>query len=300
MRDRMDVTVVGGAGFIGRHVVRRLAILGHTVRTIDRQAPEDPQAGERAFAIDVGQERGAEEAAAATRGSDRLIWLAATIRQTSRVDLGALEDLRVMVEAPLRLLAALPSPPAGVVYASSIQVYGRPERLPVDEDHPTRPFTAYGVAKLCGETYLRVACGAMGIPIALLRLAFVYGPGQHPGNVIPLWLRALRQGEAPLVHGTGLGVRDDVYVEDVARSITLALEAGAHGTFNIAGGRPHTLLDVARAACRVAGSPAEPRHDDLDPAWVDRWYSIDRARRAIGFEPQVTLEDGLRRTWEAL
>jgi UDP-glucose 4-epimerase len=296
----MNVAVVGGSGFIGRHVVRRLVTNGHTVFTIDRHEPPDPLAGERALEVDLGEDGGPESAAAATPEVDGLVWLAATIRQARAVDQGALQDLRVMVESPLRFLGALSAPPATLVYASSIQVYGRPERLPVDENHPTRPFTAYGAAKLCAEHYLRIACAGIGARLALLRLAFVYGPGQHPENVIPRFLRSLRRGETPVIHGSGNGVRDDVYVEDVARSIARALDAGAQGVFNISGGRPHTLLDVARTACRVAGSRQAPRHEDIDPDWIDRWYSIERARNELGFEPMVTLEEGLRRIWAAM
>src|SRR5439155_17902444 len=115
-------------------------------------------------------------------------------------DESAHENVRVMVEAPLQFLRELDPAPTALVYLSSIEVYGRPRYLPVDENHLTEPFTAYGVAKLCGEQFLAIAGAGRGTAVARLRVAFVYGPGQHEGNVIPRFLAAARRGEAPVVH----------------------------------------------------------------------------------------------------
>lgn len=294
------IAVVGGAGFIGRHVVRRLIAAGHEICTVDLRAPGQQHPGERVVAQDLLREGGPEGAASAVGDAAGLVWLAASIRQVRAVDHGARDDVRLMVEAPLRFLGALGRVPTQVVYASSIQVYGRPEHLPVDEDHPKRPFTTYGVAKLCAEHYLRIACETMRAPLAILRVAFAYGPGQHTGNVIPRFLQALRRGEPPRVHGSGAGIRDDIYVEDIARSIERCLEVGVDGVFNIASGRPHTLLEVAEAACRIAGSGLRPTHESVDPRWVDRWYSVERVRLALGFSAETALDEGLRLTWAAM
>src|SRR5262245_58243787 len=111
----MNIAVVGGSGFIGRHVVRRLVDRGHTVFTIDLHAPADLLAGENAFEVDLEREGGAESAAAAAGAVDGVVWLAATIRQVGSVDEGALQDQRVMVESPHRFLATLRLPPATLV-----------------------------------------------------------------------------------------------------------------------------------------------------------------------------------------
>jgi len=293
----MRVVVVGGAGFIGRHLARRLHESGHESTTIDRRAVTSPCEGERSIAVDLLEPGGPERAARACGPADAVVWLAAEIRHRHGVDETALEDLRVMVEAPLRFLEALDRQPASLVYLSSIQVYGRPRYLPVDERHPTEPIASYGVAKLCAESYLRVACSSRDIPLACLRAAFVYGPGQHERNAIPRFFEAIRRGEAPLVLGGGRGVRDDVYVGDVAGVIETALARGASATVNIATGRPHTLLDVAETACRVAGTALRPRIDPADAGWVDRWYAVEEARRVLGFEARTSLEEGLRSMW---
>jgi nucleoside-diphosphate-sugar epimerase len=214
------------------------------------------------------------------------------------VDATAAEDLRLMVEAPLRFLFALAPSPAAFVNISSVQVYGRPARLPVDEHHPKDPFTAYGVAKLCAEQMLEIAGSKRGVAVASLRLAFVYGPGQHPANVLPRFLEAVAKGERPVVHGQGADVRDDVYVGDVARAVRLALERRAHGAFNIASGAPHTLLDVARAACTVGPAGIRPRHDEEPSHWIDRWYETHRARDILGFSAETPFTEGVRAMWK--
>ena len=100
-----------------------------------------------------------------------------------------------MVEAPLRLLRALDPAPPSLVNMSSIQVYGRPVRLPVDEDHPKDPFTAYGVAKLYAEQVLDIAGSRRGTQVASLRVAFIDGPGAHPAGALPRFIEAVRRGQ---------------------------------------------------------------------------------------------------------
>jgi len=295
----MLIAAVGGAGFVGRHLARCLHEAGHDSISVDRRPVTSPFGRERSTLIDLLDARGPEEAARACGAVDAVVWLAAVIRQRTGVDESAAEDLRLMVEAPLRFLRALERPPVSFVYLSSIQVYGRPLRLPVDEAHPADPFISYGVAKLCAERYLGVACAARGIPLACLRLGFVYGPGQHPANAIPRFFDGLRRGEAPVLRGDGRGIRDDIYAGDVAEAILKAIQRRASGAFNIATGRPHTLMDVAEAACRVAGGGLAPIRDPADSGWVDRWYDVGAARRLLGFEAGTMLDEGLRRMWEA-
>lgn len=298
--DGMRVVVIGGAGFVGRHVVRRLLEAGHEVQSLDRNAPAVRLPGERFALADLAASGGPEAGAASCGRVDAVVWLAALIRQEKDVDESAAEDLRVMVEAPLLFLQRLDPAPAVLVHASSIQVYGRPHRLPVDENHPTEPFKPYGVAKLCAEQYLDVACRARGVALSNLRLAFVHGPGQHPGNVIPRFLACVARGESPVVHGGGDSVRDDIHVDDVARAFELAIACRATGCFNVATGKPRTLREVALAACSLAETrQLAPRHVQRGSDWIDRWFAVDRAREVLGFEASLSLEEGLARTWQS-
>lgn len=295
----MRLAVVGGAGFVGRHVVRRLLDTGAAITTIDLRSPPALLPGEEALALNLLAPGEIEGAARALGQLDAVVWLAASIRHRLGVDATALEDLALMVDAPLRLLRALDPAPASFVNMSSVQIYGRPVQLPIDEDHPTDPFTAYGVAKLYAERVLDIAGARRGTAVASLRVAFIYGPGQHPANVLPRFLEGARRGEAPVVHGPGGDVRDDVHVGDVARAVELAATRRARGSFNIATGKPHTIRDVALAVCELGPPGMEPRHDDAPSGWIDRWYRADRAREAFGFVAETPFRAGVRAMWDA-
>ena len=296
----MKIAVVGSSGFVGRHTVRRLLAAGSEVISIDVRAVDAPFPSERTIVTDVLAEGRPESLARELGAVDAVVWLAATIRQRTGVDDAALEDLALMVEAPLRFMRALSPPPSSFVNVSSVQVYGRPMALPVAEDHPKTPFTAYGVAKLYGEQVLDVAASSRGIAVASLRVAFVYGPGQHAKNALPQFIRDVKRGERPVLHGSGRDIRDDVFVDDVARAITLAIEKRARGAFNVGSGRPNTIGDVAEAVCALGPPGLSPRHDEQPSKWVDRWYACARAEAAFGYRPETSLAAGVKATWDAV
>jgi UDP-glucose 4-epimerase len=291
------VGVVGGSGCVGRHVVAGLAAAGSEIVTVDVRAPAALAVGETVVLAELDDDRAVVRAADQCGRLDALVWLAATIASPPITDERAVTAFTVMVEAPVRFLDALPELPAAVVNASSIEVYGAPQFLPVSEEHPTNPTGVYGAAKLAAEHYLRITLRDTGSSLAALRLAFIYGPGQHAQNAIPSFIARLRRGEPPSLRGSGSGVRDDVFVGDVARAVQLALDARADGVFNIATGRPHTLLDVAETACEIAGTGLRPEIGNEPSGWVDRWYDGSLARDTFGFEAQMSLREGLRAMW---
>lgn len=295
----MRTIVAGGSGFVGRRVVRRLLGEGHDVVNLDAVEPAAAEPGESVLTGDLSEISKLPAAAAACAPAGAVVWLPAAIRQRTAIDASAAWDVRLMVEAPMRFLEALSPAPASFVYMSSIQVYGVPVRLPVDEEHPTEPFTAYGAAKLLGEQMLAIACAKRGVAFAALRAAFVYGPGQHEANVIPRFLEAVRQGRAPVVHGDGKGLRDDVHVDDVARAVAAAIDKRASGVFNVATGTPHSIADLAEAACRLGGGTLRPGHEQAESGWIDRYFAVELARRELGFQAEIGIEEGLKSMWAA-
>lgn len=293
----MRVMVAGGTGFIGRHVVRRLLNAGMDVCTVDSREPSIPLDRERIVVADLSDVGQIRNHTTSIGSVDSIVWLAAPWEHRARLDTQASADLRLMVESPLTVLRQMRDRPRSVVYFSSIQVYGKPVRLPVDEDHPTDPFTAYGVAKLAAEHTLRIMAGAMDVAVTAFRLGFVYGPGQSERNVIPRFMERARRGQAPIVFGKGDDVRDDIFVGDVALAVELALLREPRGAFNIASGKPHSILDVAEAVCRLAGGGLRPRLEAVESSWVDRWFAVDRAKAAFGFEAGISFEEGLALQW---
>ncbi|RJQ56209.1 MAG: NAD(P)-dependent oxidoreductase [Nitrospiraceae bacterium] len=297
----MKAVVTGSSGFLGRHVVRQLLDSGMEVVSFDLRPPEGgPFNGEQFHERNLLDRQDLDKAIREAGPMHVLVWLAAHITQQRESDSFAHSDIDLMVRAPLEFLDRLPDAPDSVVHISSIEVYGRPRNLPVDESHPTDPFTLYGVAKLCAEHFLRIACEKRGVKLCNLRLAFIYGPGQHRRNVIPLFMDCVKQGKRPVIHGTGAEIRDDIFVKDIAVAIEQVIRKGAEGVFNISSGRPHTLKDVADAVCALSCRPIQPEILYRESSWVDRWYTIDRARKAFGFDPKTDFPDGLKLMWDVL
>jgi CDP-glucose 4,6-dehydratase len=194
-----------------------------------------------------------------------------------------------------------------VVVASSDKAYGRHADLPYRETHPLQPLFPYDVSKAACDLLARSYWHTFGLPVALTRLANVYGGGDlNRARLIPEAVCAALAGEPPIVRSDGSPERDFLYVEDAARAylaVWAALGSGQGGgeAFNAGGGEPHRVLDVIELVCRLAGASVVPevRGQGVPPGEIDRqWVDCTKLRELTGWRPQVTLEEGLRRTIE--
>jgi UDP-glucose 4-epimerase len=182
------------------------------------------------------------------------------------------------------------------VYASSAAVYGRPDYLPIDEQHPTDPLSPYGLSKLTGERYARLSGQLYGIDVIALRYFNVYGPGQPVGGgyagVLTLFLDAVRRGAPLRIEGDGTQTRDFVHVRDVVAANLLAAASNFQGVLNVGTGHACSIGEVARIVGGT-GYPVESvpaRSGDIPHSVA----SIAAAQRVLGYEPTITLADGLR------
>ncbi len=296
----MRVVVTGGAGFIGYWTVRELLGAGHEVSVVDNLSratfkDELEGMGVPLQPVDV---RDLEALTKVFSGADAVVHLAALISVEESAE-KPVDYHEVNVRGTLNvLLAGVRTGVRRVIYPSSAAVYGHPVRLPVDEDHPTRPISVYGATKLAGEAYCRAFHETFGIQAVILRYFNVYGPGQSPeyAGVIVRFSERLARGLPPVVNGDGLQSRDFVHVFDVARANLLALESEVgFGVYNVGTGTPTRILDLARLMMRlwgVEGEPefAPPRPGDIRESVAD----VGRIRRELGFEPVIGLEEGLR------
>ena len=205
--------------------------------------------------------------------------------------------LEVNVMGTMRVLEACRGGQvSAVVYASSFEVYGRPESSRIDEDHPTRPLSDYGATKLAGEDHLLAFAYEETTRVVALRMPAVYGPGEKTPRLLPSCLGKVARGERPVVEGDGGDLRDQLYVDDAAKAIALAIETeSATGIFNVADGEPHSVAEIARLAMKVAGMGGDPATAERKKPRLDFHMSIATARRELGFVPDIAIEEGMRR-----
>lgn len=304
--------VTGGAGFIGSHVVDALSGVGYAVTVLD-----DLSTGRRtnvpagvAFAqLDI---RSAGAADLIRSGSfDIVCHLAAQIDvRKSVADPAADADRNVI--GTLKVLEAArhaPRPPRVVFSSTGGAVYGDFEDPPSDEAQAKNPESPYGIAKLTVEYYLAYYGRVHSLDTVTLRYANVYGPRQDPhgeAGVVAIFCQRLLAGKPMTVFGDGRQTRDYVFVGDVARANLLAARAAVppagrldDRAFNIGTGVATSVLDLAAAMRRAANREVGVVHAPARPGEQQRSYvRIAKAARGLGWAPEVTLDEGLRRTFD--
>jgi len=305
----MNVLVTGGAGFIGSNLVRALLERGDDVRVLDNFST-----GNRTnlTGLDVeiveGELRSYERVHNAIRGVEVVYHLGA-LGSVPRSVQDPLTSNAVNVDGTLNvLLAARDANVRRVVFSSSSSVYGSAGELPRTEAMPPDPISPYGVAKLAAERYcVSFSRVYESFEAVVLRYFNVFGPRQSPFSqyaaVVPLFVTAIGRGEPVTIFGDGEQSRDFTYVSNVVDATMRAADApGASGRiFNIAAGAPASVNRLADLVGEILGRTPEkrfaaPRAGDVRDSWAD----VSAAREALGYEPLVGLEEGLRRTVEAL
>ena len=310
----MRCLVTGGAGFIGSNLVDALLARGDEVTVVD-----DLSTG-RSSNLDSALAAGAELVELDVRDGVALTELAQERRPERIFHLAAQIDVRKSIEDPAfdaginiggtaNVLEAARAGGCGRVVSISTggAIYGEGEGqdLPLAEDAPIAPMSAYGQSKYAAEGYLALYERLYGLSGISLRLGNVYGPRQDPlgeAGVIAIFCGRLQQGSRPTVYGDGTQTRDYIYVGDVVAAAIAAGESGVTGPINIGTGRETTVLELAEALKSL--SEAEDFEPELAPprAGEVQRISIDpsRAERELGWRAEVGLEDGLRRTLDSI
>lgn len=296
--------VTGGAGFIGSNLVDELLQRGHRVRVIDNFATglrENLAHVADDIELVEGDIQSYERVHNAVRGVDYVIHLAA-LPSVPRSVQDPLTTHQVNTTGTLNvLLAARDNGAKRVVIASSSSVYGANPVLPKNEDLLLVPISPYGVSKLAAERYCRAFTEVYGLETVALRYFNVFGPRQNPYSqysaVIPKFIDLARKDRRPVIYGDGKQTRDFTYVRNVVDGTLLAATAAeASGlAMNLACGNTISLLDVVATMGRVLGKDIEC---DFAPARAgdikDSYADISLARRVLGFEPTVSVEQGLQ------
>ena len=210
----------------------------------------------------------------------------------------AMEDINANLLPTLNLIRALGDSLQGICFASSVAVYGRPAHLPVKEDELPNPISSYGATKLAIENYLRAYGQVSQTPVTILRYATVYGPGELGHRAIPNFLHSLTRRQSPLVYGDGSEIRDYVYIGDVVEATIRALVRRPAQVLNIGSGQGYSSLQIARELMRLCSIDIEPRFHPVATEKADLICDISAAQEALGYFPEITLENGLRQEIE--
>ena len=302
----MRVLVTGGAGFIGSHTVDALVASGaHDVSILD-----DLSAGKRSQVNPAARFYHAD-----IRNADEVAMIVAREKPELIVHLAAQMDVRRSVAQPvfdamvnlvgfLNLIeAAREHGLRRVVFASTGgAIYGEQDQFPCDESHPQRPVSPYGVAKLATEAYLFFYKVQYGIDYLALRYANVYGPRQDPhgeAGVVAIFCGRILEGKPCTIFGDGGQTRDYVYVGDVVRANLAAVNGAASGAINIGTGVETSVNQLYQTLATAAGTSMQPNH--APPRQGEQRRSVispARAARELNWRAEVTLEDGLKRTFK--
>ena len=308
-----NALITGGLGFIGSNLGERLIGLGAKVTLVDSLIPEyggnlqNVESFKDRVRVNISDIRDEHAMKYLVQGQDYLFNLAG---QTSHVDSmnNPYTDLEINCRAQLSILEACRknNPAVAVVFASTRQMYGAPQYLPVDERHPIHPVDVNGINKMAGEWYHLVYDRVYGIRSCALRLTNTYGPKMRIKDArqtfLGVWIRNILRGEPLKVFGDGKQIRDFNYVDDVVDAL---LNAGASAEssgniYNLGADDPVSLKDAAELMIEVHGSgsyeivafPAERKIIDIGDYYAD----YRRIRAQLGWKPKISFADGLRKT----
>ena len=308
-----EILITGGLGFIGSNLARRLVSQGANLTLVDSLIP---QYGGNTFNIDdiknkvavnVCDVRDTFAMEHLIQGNEYLFNLAG---QTSHLDSMAdpHTDLDINAAAQLSILEVCrkENPDIKIVFASTRQLYGRPDYLPVDEKHPIRPVDVNGINKLAGEWYHILYNNVYGIRACALRLTNTYGPGMRVKDArqtfLGTWIRLLLEGKPIKVFGDGLQLRDFTYVDDCIEALLLAGASDkANGkVYNLGGSEVIGLKDLSKmmvnlghgGSFELAPFPSDKKAIDIGDYYSD--FSL--ITKELGWVPKIDLKDGLKRT----
>lgn len=300
--------LTGAAGFVGSHLAERLLADGFEVTGIDSFTDYYPRPNkevnlevalaEPTFTLvegDIVDLAADGRLTGLVSAADVVFHLAA--QAGVRHSWGKSFDVYVhdnVLATQLLLEAAKSEGVDKFVYASSSSVYGDTKDLPMREEAVPKPYSPYGVSKLAAEHLCTLYHTNFGLPTVSLRLFTVYGPRQRPDMAFHRFLRALIEGLPLEMYGDGSQTREFTYISDIVRGFVLALDAPDGSVVNLGGGSSVSLTQAVKTMEHVSGLRADVRREPAKPGDVSDTEASHERSRTIGYEPVVSLEEGLR------
>ncbi len=296
------ILVTGGAGFVGSHLVHKLLNKGNTVLVIDDltvgQKKHLPNTAKNLIFV---KDSILQDIDKYFEGVDIVFHLAALTRPQESI-LDPLATTEVNINGTLRvLMAAQKHRVKRVVYASTTSIYGAQEKMPISEKALPHPMSPYALTKLAGEEYCKLFHTMYGLEFNTIRPFNIYGPRQSTKGgyaaAVPTFIRILSENNQPWITGDGTQARDYIHVEDVVDLLILMSESKVHGeAFNAGSGKNISINELYAKIAKYLKKDIKPKH--IDPVYEPKETlgDISKAKKLLGWEPKVSLDDGLKQT----
>ena len=296
----MKALVTGGSGFIGSHLVDALIGEGHDVVAVDdlsSGSEADLNAQARLYRVNITDFQALDHVFHVEKPAIVFHLAAQTSVRHSMADPS--HDARVNIIGSINTLrSSVTHGSLRMLFSSTCAVYSEPEYVPMDESHPIRPQSAYGMAKHTVENYIRLYSDIYGLKYKVFRYGNVYGPRQSPegeAGVIAIFTGQMLSGARPTIFGNGTKTRDYVFVKDVvAANIAAMNENGDDEIFNIASGIEVSDLEIFRGVREATGLDVEPNYSEKRPGEADRIrMDCSKAKTMLAWQPTVSLHEGI-------
>jgi UDP-glucose 4-epimerase len=303
----MKILVTGGAGFIGSWIVDKLIERGESVSVVDYYSlgkKENENARAIYYHADICDEEKLNEIFLEEK-PELVIHCAANSLLRKSIE-NPVEDARVNILGTISVLEACrKNNVKNIIYTSTGGArVGEPDYLPVDEKHPLRPLSPYGISKHTAEHYVEMYSRLHGMDYFIFCFGNVYGPRDlaKSGRLVPFFISQIMKGETPIIFGDGNQTRDFIYVEDIADFIVACLQKlgkTEHQLFHLANGKQVSVNEVCELLKKISEREILFKHDEAIKGEVrDIVLDTSLARKELDWNPTTSLEEGLKKTWE--
>jgi len=289
------ILITGGSGFIGSKIVQKLLTnKSLKIKLITRNQLDYSQDNIDYIKCDL-TDISSLKILNGIGKVDYVIFLAAKMPDPSISD-NVEVNLKQNFFSALNFINFLPDKLSGFIFISSIDVYGYPVYNPIDEKHPTNPSTYYGASKLSSEKFLKIALYKKQIPLTILRLSQVYGPGEPKLKAIPKFIDLMaNENTSPIIFGNGSDIRDYLFVDDAANAIIMAMISNMPGVYNIGTGKGTSINNVVEIINTILGTKIKPIYKPRVKEEYGSIIDISLAKKTFGYQPSIDFPEGIKK-----